>query len=301
MIDSTTEVRIDVDAADRVGSTRERAESSPGRRRRMSVPAALLLGVTTLAACRTGRNYPDALAPRFSGESVGAATATLPDTIRIVSFNIEFAREIDRAIALLRDDPALREADILLLQEMDADGTRRVAEALQLEWVYYPAIRHLRSGRDFGNAVLSRWPIVGDVKLVLPHRSWYAGTHRIATAATIQMGPRRLRVYSTHLGTPLDINDWGRRGQLRAIVADAAAYPHVIIGGDLNSHGPGETAREAGYHWPTERIARTTRFARWDHLFVRGLELPADSAAAVVPRGRGISDHHPIWVRAIVK
>ncbi|HYD52324.1 MAG TPA: endonuclease/exonuclease/phosphatase family protein [Gemmatimonadaceae bacterium] len=260
-----------------------------------------LLALASLAAaCRTGRGYSDADVPRHAGMAPASAAPRAGDTLRIVSFNIEFALRVDAAIALLAGDPALRDADVVLLQEMDADATRRVAEALRMGWVYYPALRHRRTGRDFGNAVLSRWPIVDDARLVLPHPSWYAGTHRIATAATVQVGATRLRVYSTHLGTPLDVTEWGRREQLRAIVAAAAPYPHVVIGGDLNSRRVGAVARDAGFAWPTERLGRTTRLGRWDHLFVRGLTLPARDAAGVVPRARGISDHHPVWGRVVM-
>ena len=97
-------------------------------------------------------------------------------------------RNIDGAIALLSRTPELRDADVVLLQEMDSSGTERIANALGMWHVYYPAIYHRRTRRDFGNAVLSRFPIVEDRKIILPHASRYARTHRIATAATIQAG-----------------------------------------------------------------------------------------------------------------
>ena len=184
---------------------------------------------------------------------------------------------------------------------MDAPGTERIATALGMAWVYYPAILHLRTKRDFGNAVLSRWPIEGDAKIELPHRSRYAGTQRIATAATVRVGRRLVRVYSTHLGTPADVSAGARRDQLRAIFADAAQFPVVIVGGDMNSSSVGDVALELGYSWPTRWIPRTTRLGRWDHLFLKGFGLAADSAAGAVLRGQGISDHHPIWAIGILR
>ena len=41
-----------------------------------------------------------------------------PDTLRLASFNIEFALQVDSALAVLSSDPGLRGADILLLQEI---------------------------------------------------------------------------------------------------------------------------------------------------------------------------------------
>ena len=51
--------------------------------------------------------------------------------------------------------PCATDADVLLLQEMDAEGTRRVAAALGLSWVYRPAIHHRVTGRDFGEPALA--------------------------------------------------------------------------------------------------------------------------------------------------
>ncbi len=229
------------------------------------------------------------------------STRTQPETLRIVSFNIEFARRIDAAIALLASDAALRNADVVLLQEMDAAGTKRVADALGMWYVYYPAIFHRRTRRDFGNAVLSRWPIVDDAKLVLPHASRYARTHRIATAATLRVGASRIRVYSTHLGTLADIGSGRRREQLRAILADAARHPFVVIGGDLNETNIGRVAEEAGYAWPTRDGPRTTRLGRWDHIFLKGLESPRADASGTVREARGVSDHRPVWASALLR
>jgi endonuclease/exonuclease/phosphatase family metal-dependent hydrolase len=217
-----------------------------------------------------------------------------------VSFNIEFAREIDGAIGLLVSDSILRRADVLLLQEMDAAGTKRIADALGMFYVYYPAIFHRRARRDFGNAVLSRWPIVDDTKLVLPHPSRYARTHRTATAATVRVGRRRVRVYSTHLGTIADIGAGRRRDQLRAVIGDAANHPLVVIGGDLNDADVGQVARETGYAWPTQDGPATTRFGRWDHIFLKGLRSPSTGAAGTVLEARHVSDHRPVWAVAIL-
>jgi endonuclease/exonuclease/phosphatase family metal-dependent hydrolase len=218
----------------------------------------------------------------------------------VVSFNIAFARNVDAAAALLATHPELRGADVVLLQEMTGDATRRIAEALGHWWVYYPAIHHRRARRDFGNAVLTRWPIIDDAKLVLPHRSRYGGTQRIATAATVQVGDVAVRVYSTHLGTLADVGGAGRRAQLRAILADAAPHARVVVGGDMNDGTVGRVARDAGYAWPTAVGPRTTRLGRWDHVFFRGFAGGDAVAAAgtIVREARGISDHVPVWAVA---
>ena len=258
----------------------------------------LILCAVLICSCRTGRNYPDAAGPRYA-DTVVAVTARATDTLRVVSFNIEFARAIDAAIALLRSDSALRAPDILLLQEMDSAGAARVARAFGMAYVYYPAIYHKRARRDVGNAVLSRWRIVEDAKLILPHPSRYAGTHRVATAATLLVGNTRVRVYSTHLGTPADLTGGEREEQLRAIATDAARYDRVIIGGDLNSDDVGQVALAAGYCWPTRAGPKTATLGRIDHIFVRGLA-GSSARSGTGPSSNGVSDHRAIWSVALI-
>ena len=263
----------------------------------------LVLATGLLCGCRTGLNYVGVDGPRYAGEpaEVKSRDRLNADTLRIVSFNIAFAREIDRAIALIMSEPALHRADVFLLQEMDVEGTKRLATALDMAYVYYPAIYHTRAHRDFGNAVLSRWPIVDDAKLVLPHVSRYAGTQRIATAATIRVGETLVRVYSTHLGTLLDVANAARRDQVRAIVDDAKPYGYAVVGGDFNSSSVASVARDAGYAWPTERGPHTTRGGRYDHILLKQLRAPDSAGAGTIANSRGSSDHRPIWVTGIFR
>jgi endonuclease/exonuclease/phosphatase family metal-dependent hydrolase len=264
--------------------------------------AALLAGLL-LAACRTGRNYINAEGPRYAGNPAIASTGECSNaqTLRLVSFNIEFALRVDSAIAVLQSDPALHGADVILLQEMDEQSTKRIADTLGMWYVYYPAVFHLRTRRNFGNAVLSRWPIAEDQKIVLPHLARFARTQRAATAATIRVCQSRVRVYSVHLGTPAGVSPGARRDQLRTVLADAAHYPRVVIGGDMNDTGVGRTARDAGYAWPTERGPPTTGLGRLDHIFFKGLASPDTSAAGTVLDVRGASDHLPVWAVAVLR
>jgi endonuclease/exonuclease/phosphatase family metal-dependent hydrolase len=257
----------------------------------------VLLFLVMVAGCRTGRNYPDPAAPRYEGHGPGVVPPRHGDTLTVVSFNIEYATETRRAIRVLQTAPELRDADIVLLQEMTAPATKLVADSLRMSYVYYPAIYNRIVRHDIGNAVLSRWPITGDAKLILPSRSRYAKTQRIATAVSIQVGARTVRIYSTHLGTPLDLGREGRAAQVQAILADAAAYPFVIIGGDMNSADIGQVAREAGYLWPTDTIPKSNAHGRLDHFFLRGLSLVDSAGVGRVYVHPTTSDHSPVWIR----
>jgi endonuclease/exonuclease/phosphatase family metal-dependent hydrolase len=269
--------------------------------------AALLLVLGAFAGCRTGRNYESPAGPRYAGGPGPRPDAPRPDTprdsatLRIVSFNLEFGQHVPGAIGMLTSEPALRGADVILLQEMDEPGTRQMAEALGLWYVYFPAIYHLRTRRQFGNAVLSRWPIVDDRKILLPHVARFSRTRRTATAATLRVGDALVRVYSAHLSTMTDVTPAARRDQLRTILSDAGGYPHVVLGGDMNDAAVGHVAREMGYAWPTQHGPDTSRLGRWDHIFLKGLVSPDGAAAGTVLDARGTSDHRPVWAVATLR
>ena len=261
--------------------------------------AAWVAVLLLLGACRTGSNYSSPTGPRYAG-AIPEQAARRGDTLRIVSFNIEMAERVDSALVVLTSDSLLRTADFVLLQEMDEPGTRRVADALGMGFVYYPASRRFKTGRDFGNAVLTRWPIVEDAKILLPHKGVFGGTQRIATAATVRVRDSLVRVYSVHLGTMINATPVAQRGQLRKVLADADRFPRVIIGGDMNSHGAGKAARKKGYLWPTEHGPKTTWLGRWDHIFVKGLAVPDSAASGTVTDIHHASDHKSVWARAIL-
>lgn len=273
--------------------------------RRCGTALLLVLAIAGVS-CRAVLNYQSPLGPRYAGlpaSAPDAAPAAGTRALRVVTYNVQWGRHVDRAIHVLKTRAPLPDADIVVLQEMDAEGTRRIAEALGMGWVYYPAAVHPKRGSDFGNAILSRWPIVADEKLMLPHVGGLRHAQRIAAAATVLVGPIAIRVYSAHLGTPSDIRPSKRRDQARAIVADAAAYPRVIVAGDMNSHGIGKEFVANGFHWPTEHNGFTTAFFNWDHVFLRGFAAPPDDrkVTGIVRDTLGTSDHDPVWAVATLR
>jgi endonuclease/exonuclease/phosphatase family metal-dependent hydrolase len=256
-----------------------------------------------LLGCATGRNYAKPDGPRYAGGTAVPSGTGYKNAIalRVVSFNIEYALRMDSAIAVLAGDPALRDADVILLQEMDEKATRRVADTLGMFYVYYPSVFRFKTGRNLGNAILSRWPIVEDRKIVLPHLSRLVHSQRAATAATIRVGETPVRVYSLHLGTMAGLGPVARRDQLKAVLADAGRYPRVVLGGDLNDPGIGRIARDMGYLWPTQRGPFTTRIGRLDHILFKGFRCPDSAAAGTVLDNRDASDHLPVWAIGILR
>jgi endonuclease/exonuclease/phosphatase family metal-dependent hydrolase len=252
------------------------------------------------AGCVTIQNYPDPGGPRYGGEGVERAPeAPAPVVVQVATFNIRYGEETETALEVIRANPGLMDADFLLLQEVDAEGTEWIATELGLAWVYYPATR--RNGKDFGNAVLSRWPLEDERKVILPHPGVFNGSRRIATAVTARVGDTRLRVYSVHLETPVSQGRTEREEQLLAVLEDAEPYPHVIIGGDLNSGSIAQLAVDAGYLWPTQDGPRTAWFSRVDHILYRGLVPLWGETSGTVTEVAGASDHLPVWALGRVR
>jgi endonuclease/exonuclease/phosphatase family metal-dependent hydrolase len=263
--------------------------------------ALVLLSTSAFVGCRTQANYISPQGPRYVAPPPAVPAAVQIDTLRVVTFNIEFSLQIDRAIALMTSDSAMRDADIILLQEMNEQGTRRIAEAFGMGYVYYPATFHLKHKRDVGNAILSRFPVMEDAKIILPHVARNGGMQRITTAATLRVGNCDVRVYSAHLGTIINVGPERRRDQVRTILADARRYERVIFGGDMNDPNVSEVAEQAGYSWPTRKGPKTTPIGRFDHILFKGFETPGTNDAGTVMDVRGASDHRAVWAVGVLR
>ena len=255
-----------------------------------------LVGASLISsACAPANNFVEPAGPRFAGVvSSSRVPALRGDTVVVATFNIENGEEVEGALKVLAEHRNLREADLLLLQEVDAEATAEVAETLALNWVYYPARQ--RAGQGFGSAVLSPWPIVEDAKVILPHRSWFGGTQRTATMALVQVGELSVRVYSTHLATPVNQSPGDRQDQLQAVIDHAGDAPLVVIGGDLNSGSVGEVALDDGYVWPTREGPNTTFLDRVDHILFKGFRrITGSPETGTVMDNQGASDHRAVW------
>ncbi len=245
---------------------------------------------------RTGQILPDQTGPRFTG---GHSRPGRPEAkaLRIVTFNVKFSRYVDRALRLLEKSQALQDLDILALQEMDEAGVEKIARRLGLNYVYYPAVVHSAHGKNFGNALLSPWRILEDQKIFLPHSGQIEKMQRIAVAATFKIGKRKLRAYSLHLGTALEILPRQRKHQVQAVLADAERFSGpIIIVGDMNARGIGRFLERQGYFWATKSVRRTISLFAWDHIFIRNFEGSPMGEVGVVQDNRQASDHKPVWM-----
>jgi endonuclease/exonuclease/phosphatase (EEP) superfamily protein YafD len=266
--------------------------------------AAPLLLVLATCHCALATNYEDPEGPRYAGDFV-LAPPTAGPRLRVVTYNLALGEEVDTAIAAL-STPPLAQADVVLMQEMDAAGVERIARALGLRYVYYPAFVQ-KDGDDFGNAVLTPWPLLSDRKVLLPHYDPYVHSRRAAVLAVVELAGQRAVVASTHvatlgtgLGARLDQSD-ALCDALEAAAAESGATLR-FVGGDFNTPDLGaggqlvELFVERGYAWASEGAGTTVDWALGsltsDFVFARG----ADALARGVDTGDTGTDHRPVWV-----
>jgi endonuclease/exonuclease/phosphatase (EEP) superfamily protein YafD len=227
------------------------------------------------------------------------------DTLKVVSFNIAHAREIDQAIRELSGSPELAEADIILLQEMDEIGTETIACSLKTNYLYYPMSN--KDGKNFGNAILSRWPFSNESKYILAHDYPFIKSPRAAASAVIQIGELTVLTYSVHTHTIL-LSEEKRWAQVDSLVTDISReWKQVIVGGDFNS--PGDSNVEAitkifqqnGFQRASENSGTTVEVGpldfTLDHIFSKGFKAMSTGTL----KSSQASDHYPIWVKLVTQ
>jgi endonuclease/exonuclease/phosphatase family metal-dependent hydrolase len=249
-------------------------------------------------------NTTVATSPRIHSESFARQDQQARAELLVVSWNVQFGVNAQAAADALRDSAPLRDADFVLLQEMDEQGTALIAEAIGLNYVYAAASVHPQTGRDFGNAVLSRWPLTDLGVVVLPHKSAVQGQPRQVVHAVANLGATGIRVCSVHTEVPT-LSYSKRLRQFAAIGGVAVAWERdaLIIGGDFNTltrrsvDAVSSRLAPTGAHRVTEgagpTLRRRGREFFLDHIYARSL-IPRSCG---VVTGLDASDHRPLWVR----
>lgn len=247
-------------------------------------------------------NHTEADGPLFLGEYAPDGPEFDGDLV-VVTYNLRYGEAVEDAIDAFRSQDRLAAGGIVLLQEMDEAGVDTFARELGYNYVYYPA-SVAEDGDNFGNAILSRWPLREPAKLILPGLHPLTGQQRTATRAVTRIGDTDVLVYSTHIEVSTAPPSL-RESQIAAVLDDIPAVAdHVIVGGDFNTvtaWGVDALAAlfaERGLDHATADVGPTfTRFgmrpSATDHLFSRGFDL---SDAGVLGEMTA-SDHFPVWAR----
>jgi endonuclease/exonuclease/phosphatase family metal-dependent hydrolase len=234
----------------------------------------------------------------------------------VVTLNMAKETNLDKILRELRAIPVLRNADVLLLQEVKQDENQRqcaaeqLAAALGYHVVYSPAATGVT---DLGLAILSRFPLRDkDVRVLKRCNLRFRSRSRIALAATAESPWGPVRILNTHLDTRVNTRE--RLEQLEPVVRVSEEFSGPrIIAGDFNSNRfywvgnvfPLPALRSQAYGVQDFMVQRGFRTAapagettfdylgmHLDWIWLGGLQ---SSASHVYPLE--FSDHHAVWTR----
>lgn len=195
----------------------------------------LLLAV----ACDNDDNYND----RNGDKAVIPPKGTI---VRVMTYNIYGARATDPSNAA--DLDALAEVirrqnpDLLILNEVDVftnrtgktvHQARDLAAKLEMEWHFSKAID--RDGGEYGDAVLSKFPILETLSFTLPCAAEQPGEDRALCVIRVEIDGRDLYVAGTHLDhLSGEASRMVQANEIRTI-RDTKLNGDLILCGDLNA------------------------------------------------------------------
>lgn len=204
--------------------------------KRILTAAALLLVV---AACNKDENYNDKYGDR-------AVIPPKGQSLRVMTYNIYGARatspanaaDLDAIAEVIRrqnpDFVTLNEVDVFTNRTgKDVHQARDLAEKLGMEWHFSKAID--RDGGEYGDAVLSKYPILEKRSYRLPCAAEQPGEDRSLCVIRVQIDGKDLYVASTHLDHLS--GDASRLVQATKIrrIRDTELEGDLILCGDLNA------------------------------------------------------------------
>lgn len=178
--------------------------------------------------------------------SARTPTASRTSHLRILTYNVHGCVGTDGRLDLQRvaKTIAQHEPDVVALQELDVARQRSgrlhqaklLAEALKMEFHFHPAFL-IKDDEQYGDAVLSRWPMELKHAGGLPSPSGRLKLEpRGALWVTIAKGEHRLQLINTHLG----LGRAERWLQARALLGEQwLGHPDcqspAVLCGDFNS------------------------------------------------------------------
>ena len=236
--------------------------------------------------------------------SAAHAPVAAQGTLRVVAYNIRHGAGMDLEVDLPRIADALRalDADVVALQEVDR-GTERtggvdqaavLAELLGMRGFHGPHREY--QGGEYGNAILTRLPVVGVVTHPIPPA---AGSDLAVHEVRVAVGPRgaTVSVVSVHLaGAPEERQ--AQADSLTAIFAEAEAP--VVLAGDFNSRPGDRVLRTLAREWtilpkdgPPETFPADVPDREIDFVMLRPATVFEVLSHVVVPEAMA-ADHRPL-------
>jgi len=254
-----------------------------------------------------------------------------PDSVKVVSWNIDRGSKLRRVIEFLAGE----KADIILLQEADLNARRthhinvprEIAQKLAMNYVFGREFQELTQGTKtspayHGQATLSRWPLSNCRIIRFQRQSHFWRPHwflpeippfqerlggRLALVSDVNIAGKTVVTYNAHLESRGD--DQLRCSQLEEVLEDSKRHTSntaVLLTGDFNmdvSQGPaaGAITRAqfqdafANHHEPTTPGSFLEHGRIIDWIFTRGR---VRSIEPLVHGSVSASDHYPLSINA---
>jgi endonuclease/exonuclease/phosphatase family metal-dependent hydrolase len=247
-----------------------------------------------------------ASATRALSEADADAVKPSPGVRRIAigSYNIHSCVGLDRRCSPARVASVLKEldCDIYALQEVDnepseEDDSRQLeylSEAMDMAAV--PGLRIVRHSGEYGNALLTRFPIVSVHRHDLSYGKWLEP--RGALDVELDIGGRALRVMATHLGLSRAERRFQWRQLLAAVASSPPDHPTIVLG-DMNEWFPrAGTLRDAhrilGKALAPPEFPSFWPFLALTRIWVRPVQAIVSVSVHATPLARRASDHLPL-------
>ena len=179
-------------------------------------------------------------------------------SIRVLTYNIHHGEGRDERIDLPRIAAVIKRArpDLVALQEVDvktkrSGGVDQAAELARLTGMHVAfgrAIDH--EGGQYGNAILSRWPLREAKTHALPHRPEREARCVVVAAARPGGGLPDLLLASTHLqnGRKAVADRTAQTRRINELLAGRGPLP-VVLAGDLNTIPGSPTMKLLAEQW----------------------------------------------------
>jgi endonuclease/exonuclease/phosphatase family metal-dependent hydrolase len=248
----------------------------------------------------------------LEADSIGAAAGKPPAPgvrrISIGSYNIHSCIGLDRRRSPSRIASVLKEldCDIYALQEVDNEPGEH-DDSQQLEYLSQamkmaavPGLRIVRHSGEYGNALLTRFPVVSVHRHDLSYGKWLEP--RGALDVELNVEGRALRVIATHLGLSRSERRFQWRQLLAAIATSPPDHPTIVLG-DMNEWLPwSATLHDAhkilGKGLAPPEFPSFAPFLALTRIWVRPVQAIVSVAVHRTKISRRASDHLPL--RAVI-
>jgi endonuclease/exonuclease/phosphatase family metal-dependent hydrolase len=232
-------------------------------------------------------------------------------SFRVTTYNIHKCRGLDRRVRPRRIAEVLKEidADVVALQEVvgmdeaarEHNQVAAIAEELGLEF-RTGENRKLR-GSAYGNAVLSRWPIISDHNHDITWRMYEPRGCLDVAVRLPDESQTTLQIFNVHLGTSFFERRYQGHMLLEVVGGDSSSAPRILLG-DFNEWTRGLTTRLLNRHWnsaePEQRLGRARTYPgvfpllHLDHIYYNSVLKLKNVAVHRTRLALAASDHLPI-------